>query len=76
MYVSSPLRAKVSVDQLGQDVELGIFGDSAHCGPSSHKHVREYVLSHWIFNDYSICMCLCMVVSEFWGRNFIKGGKM
>ena len=56
LYVSSPLRARVSVDQICQDCELGIFEDSAHCGPSGHRHVREYVLSHWIFNDCSICM--------------------
>ena len=56
LYVSSPLRARVSVDQIGQDGELGIFGDSTHCGPSGHKHVGEYVLIHWIFNDCSICM--------------------
>ena len=55
----------MSVDQLGQDGELGIFKDSAHYGPSDHRHVREYVLSHWIFNDCSICMCVCMVLSEF-----------
>ena len=46
----------MSVDQIGQDGELGIFEDSAHCGPSGHRHVGEYVLSHWIFNDCSICM--------------------
>ena len=56
LYVSSPLRARVSVDQIGQDGELGIFGDSVHCGPSGHRHVGEYILSHWIFNDCSICM--------------------
>ena len=56
VWENSPLGAKVSVDQIGQDGELGIFGDSAHCGPSGHRHVGEYILSHWIFNDCSICM--------------------
>ena len=28
LYVSSSLRARVSVDQIGQDGELGIFKDS------------------------------------------------
>ena len=56
LYVSSPLRDRVSVDQIGQDGELGIFGDFAHCGPLGHRDVEEYVLNHWIFNDCSICM--------------------
>ena len=55
----------MSVDKLGKDGELGIFGDCAHNGPSGQRHVREYVLCHWISNECSICMCLCMVVSEF-----------
>ena len=64
LYVSSPLRARVSVDQIGQDGELGILEDSAHCGPSGHRHVGEYILSHWnlMIVPYA-CDCVWMCVN-------------
>ena len=63
----------MSVDHLGQDGELGIFKDYSHCEPSGHRHVKGYILRHWIFNDCSICMCLCMVVSEFGEKILLRG---
>ena len=76
IHVSSPLRARVSVDQICQDCELGIFGDSAHCGPSGHRHVKEYVsvIGYLMTVSYACdCVWLCVGISE---RNSFKEGRM